>query len=150
MHAAVMERTSGQDAIAMSAAVADYTPTEPAKEKVKKADGPVTITLNRTKDILGDLGKLPLLERAAGARPSRQLIATAAYVVFWQGMPIIANDVSRHDAGFDVDTNAVTLVTAARSRRRPAAVEGRRRGEILDRIEQFLIAVPAKDAKVRA
>ena len=58
MHAAVMERTSGQDAIVMSAAVADYTPTEPAKEKVKKADGPVTIT-NRTKDILGDLGKLP-------------------------------------------------------------------------------------------
>ena len=59
MHAAVMERTDGQDAIVMSAAVADYTPAEPADEKVKKADGPVTITLNRTKDILGELGKLP-------------------------------------------------------------------------------------------
>ena len=36
MHAAVMERTSGQDAIVMSAAVADYTPAEPAKKKMKK------------------------------------------------------------------------------------------------------------------
>ncbi len=43
----------------MSAAVADYTPAEPAAQKVKKSDGPVTITLHRTKDILGDLGKLP-------------------------------------------------------------------------------------------
>ena len=43
----------------MSAAVADYTPAAPAPQKVKKADGPVTITLNRTKDILGELGKLP-------------------------------------------------------------------------------------------
>ena len=49
----------GPDAVIMSAAVADYTPAEPAPQKVKKSDGPVTITLNRTKDILGELGKLP-------------------------------------------------------------------------------------------
>ena len=36
---AVMERADGQDAIVMSAAVADYTPAEPAQKKVKKADG---------------------------------------------------------------------------------------------------------------
>src|SRR5690349_2974081 len=46
MHAAVMERVSGQDAVIMSAAVADYTPADPAAMKFKKADGPVTITLN--------------------------------------------------------------------------------------------------------
>ena len=59
MHAAVMDRVDGQDAVVMSAAVADYTPAAPANQKVKKSDGPVTITLNRTKDILGELGKLP-------------------------------------------------------------------------------------------
>src|SRR6478736_5933764 len=51
----VKERTSGQDAIVMSAAVADYTPAEPAQQKVKKSDGALTITLHRTKDILGEL-----------------------------------------------------------------------------------------------
>src|SRR5688500_1897917 len=59
MHAAVMERAADQDAIIMAAAVADYAPAEPAAKKMKKGDGPVTITLNRTKDILGDLGRLP-------------------------------------------------------------------------------------------
>src|SRR5918993_24916 len=59
MHAAVIERAPGRDVVIMAAAVADYTPAEPSPQKVKKSDGPVTITLERTKDILGDLGKLP-------------------------------------------------------------------------------------------
>src|SRR5687767_13733401 len=59
MHAAVMERAAGRDVVIMSAAVADYTPAESSSQKVKKTDGPLTISLTRTKDILGDLGALP-------------------------------------------------------------------------------------------
>ena len=64
-----MERAAAQDAIVMSAAVADYTPARPARDKVKKADGPVTITLNRTTDILADLGRLLLDEPEEPAAP---------------------------------------------------------------------------------
>ena len=117
MHAAVMERDSGQDAIVMSAAVADYTPAEPAAQKVKKADGPVTITLNRTKDILGELGKLPSRKQGLPvlvgfAAETSDVVAYAKSKLQQKAADlIVANDVSRSDAGFDVETNAVTLVT---------------------------------------
>ena len=63
---------------------------------------------------------------------------------------IVANDVSRSDAGFDVDTNAVTLVSASGAEDVPLQSKTAVAARILDRIEQFLIAVPAKDAKVKA
>ena len=63
---------------------------------------------------------------------------------------IVANDVSRSDAGFDVDTNAVTLVTSSATEDIPLQAKSAVAQKILDRIEQFLIAVPSKDAKVRA
>ena len=154
MHAAVMERTNGQDAIVMSAAVADYTPAEPAKQKVKKADGPVTITLNRTKDILGELGKLPSRKQGLPvlvgfAAETNDVVAYAKSKLKEKAADlIVANDVSRSDAGFDVDTNAVTLVTARGLRRHSAAVEDAPiAARILDRVEQFLIAVPEQERR---
>ena len=155
MHAAVMERASGQDAIVMSAAVADYTPAEPAPQKVKKADGPVTITLNRTEDILGELGKLPSRkQRLAGAgrlcrRNQRRRGLRDLETQTEGGRLIVANDVSRTDAGFDVETNAVTLVSASGAEELPLQAKMALRRRILDRIEQFLVAVPAKNAPSR-
>ena len=156
MHAAVMERVAGQDAVIMSAAVADYTPAAPAPQKVKKTDGPLTITLNRTKDILGELGKLPSRKQGmpvlVGFAAETNDVVTYAQSKLKDKAAdlIVANDVSRADAGFDVDTNAVTLVTAAGAEDVPLQSKSAVASKILDRIEQFLIAVPAKDAKVRA
>ena len=156
MHAAVMERASGQDAIVMSAAVADYTPAAPAQQKVKKADGPLTITLNRTRDILGELGKLPSRRQGLPvligfAAETNDVVAYAQSKLKEKGADmIVANDVSRADAGFDVDTNAVTLVTGGGSEEIPLQAKSAVAATIVDRIEQFLIAVPLKDAKVRA
>jgi len=156
MHAAVMDRTDGQDAIIMSAAVADYSPAEPAKKKMKKGDGPVTITLNRTKDILGDLGKLPSRKQGVPvlvgfAAETNDVTAYAKSKLKEKAADlIVANDVSRSDAGFDVDTNAVTLVTASSAEDIPLQAKSAVAARILDRIEQFLIAVPAKNAKVKA
>ncbi len=59
---------------------------------------------------------------------------------------IVANDVSRSDAGFDVDTNAVTLVTGGGAEDMPLQSKSAVAARILDRVEQFLIAVPAKNA----
>jgi len=142
MHAAVMERAVEQDAIVMSAAVADYTPAEPAVQKVKKSDGPLTITLNRTKDILGDLGKLPSRRQGLPvlvgfAAETSDVVAYATSKLHSKAADlIVANDVSRADAGFDVDTNAVTLVTRAGAEDIPLQAKSAVAARILDRIER--------------
>lgn len=153
MHRAVMDRVEGQDIVVMSAAVADYTIAEPAKDKVKKSDGPMTITLSRTKDILGDLGKLPSRKQGTPilvgfAAETTDVISYARSKLQQKGADlIVANDVSRSDAGFDVDTNAVTLVTASSADDVPLQAKSAVAAKILDRIEQFLIAAPARTLK---
>ncbi len=156
MHAAVMARTDGQDAVIMAAAVADYTPASPSDSKVKKAEGDLTITLNRTKDILGDLGRLP--SRTQGVPVLIGFAAETHDVVkYAQGKLekkvvdlVVANDVSRADAGFDVDTNAVSLVTAAGVEDVPLQSKAAVAARILDCVEQLLIAVPVRNAAAKA
>src|SRR5688500_2486212 len=115
MHAAVMQAAAGADAIIMAAAVADYTPTTASPAKVAKADGPITLTLTRTRDILADLGA----GRAGRSRPVLVGFAAETDDVLQKARDkrarkrvdlIVANDVSKSDRGFDVETNAVTIV----------------------------------------
>lgn len=145
MHAAVMARADAADVVIMAAAVADYT-IDPAAQKIAKADGPLVLTLRRTRDILADVGALP--SRAQG-RPV--LIGFAAethdVVVHARGKLerkkadlIVANDVSRTDAGFDVDQNAVTLVSATDVTEVPLQPKLGVARHILDRVEQLLPA----------
>lgn len=156
MHAAVMDRAAGQDAVIMSAAVADYTPASPAVTKVKKGEGPLTITLNRTRDILADVGKLPSRKQrmpvlVGFAAETTDVIVYAQSKLQQKGADlIVANDVSRSDAGFDVETNAVSLVSAAGVEEVPLQAKSAVAARILDRVEQFLIAIPAKNAPLKA
>jgi phosphopantothenoylcysteine decarboxylase/phosphopantothenate--cysteine ligase len=115
MHAAVMTAVRGADIVVMAAAVADYTPHRRAG-KIEKSDGPLSLELVRTADILADVGRLrggagaPVIVGFAAesgdpvARAREKLVRKNADM-------IVANDISRPDAGFDTDTNAVTLVT---------------------------------------
>jgi phosphopantothenoylcysteine decarboxylase/phosphopantothenate--cysteine ligase len=150
MHAAVMERVGSGDAVIMAAAVADYTPAEPSAEKVKKADGPATITLNRTKDILGELGGLPSRKQGRPvlvgfAAETRNVVEYAKNKLRQKRADlIVANDVSREDSGFDTDTNAVTLVTGGGAEELPLQPKSAVAAQILDRVERLLAAVPAK------
>ena len=152
MHAAVTTRVANQDAVIMAAAVADYTPAAPSDQKVKKGDGALTITLNRTKDILGDLGRLP--SRARGvpvlvgfAAETHDVVSYAQDKLAKKAVDlIVANDVSRAGAGFDVDTNAVTLVAKTGVEDVPLQSKGAVAARILDRVEQLLGAVPAANA----
>ena len=144
MHAAVMARASERDVIVMAAAVADYTPAAPAAEKVKKTDGPLTITLHRTKDILGELGQLPSRRQklpvlVGFAAETRDVVAYAQDKLTQKGVDlVVANDVSRPDAGFDVDTNAVTLVSPDGIEELPLQAKSAVAAKILDRVEQLL------------
>jgi phosphopantothenoylcysteine decarboxylase/phosphopantothenate--cysteine ligase len=156
MHAAVMAHLAGRDAVIMSAAVADYTPAEQSPHKVKKDDGPVTITLKRTKDILAELGKLPSRKQrlpvlVGFAAETRDVVTYAQRKLKQKDVDlIVANDVSRTDAGFDVDTNAVTLVWSTGTEELPLQTKSAVAATILDRIEQFLAAVPAPNAALKA
>ena len=144
MHDAVMRLAAEADVVVMAAAVADYSPVRRSPDKVSKSDGPMTLTLERTRDILAELGQMP--SRAGGTPLLVGFAAeTGAAVAKAQAKRarkqidlIVANDVSRADAGFDVDTNAVTLVTADHSEDVPLQSKSAVAGVILDRIERLL------------
>lgn len=148
MHAAVMRHAPDADVVVMAAAVADYTVSDVAAQKIAKDEGPLTLTLTRTRDILGDLGRLP--SRAAGRRPvlvgfaaeTHDVIAHARAKLVRKAVDlIVANDVSQSDRGFEVDTNAVTLIGPDQVDEVPLAAKAVVAGRILDRVESLLDAV---------
>ena len=147
MHAAVMRDATRADVVIMAAAVADYTPAAPASQKVQKSDGPITLTFERTADILAELGRLP--SRSSTGVPmlvgfaaeTADTVARARDKRLRKGIDlIVANDVSRGDAGFDVETNAVTLIDADGERTVPLQNKANVAAAVLDRVEHLLRA----------
>jgi phosphopantothenoylcysteine decarboxylase / phosphopantothenate---cysteine ligase len=144
MHEAVMARAGSVHIAIMAAAVADYTPALRNEQKVQKGSDSLTLVLNKTSDILGDLGYRRL---ASGKGPLLVGFAAETENVVTKAIEkrdrkhadlIVANDVSRSDAGFDVDTNAVTIVGAAGAETLPLQTKAHVAAEILDRVEQLL------------
>ena len=145
MHEAVLGRAAAMDVIVMAAAVADYAP-ERAPQKMAKGSGPLTLMLHRTPDILADLGRQRL---AAGKGPLLVGFAAETEDVVARAREkrerkhadlIVANDVARTDAGFEVDTNAVTIVGPDGAEPLPLQSKARVAAEILDRVERLLAA----------
>jgi phosphopantothenoylcysteine decarboxylase/phosphopantothenate--cysteine ligase len=144
MHGAVMREAPGADVVIMAAAVADFTPAEPVPVKLAKSDAPLTVTLKPTRDILAELGALP--SRADGVPVLVGFAAETGDVVARarekrarkKADLIVANDVSRADAGFDVATNAVTLVSADAEQELPLQSKDAVAAVILDRVEALL------------
>jgi len=144
MHHAVMARADGADVAVLAAAVADYAPVDPAPQKVSKGDDIISITLKKTPDILGELGarrlssgKGPLL--VGFAAETEDLVARAAAKRERKHADlIVANDVSRADAGFEVDTNAVTIIGPERKETLALQTKARVAAAILDRVEALL------------
>ena len=154
MHGAVMTRADAADVAILSAAVADYAPVERAAQKVPKGDDTISVTLRKTPDILGDLGarrlssgRGPLL--VGFAAETEDVIARAkAKREQKHADVIVANDVSRSDAGFDVDTNAVTIVGPDGAEPLPLQTKARVASAILDRIEALLSRRPAETGRL--
>ena len=151
MHGAVLHHAERADVVIMAAAVADYTPERRAEQKISKRDDQLTLVLRKTPDILADLGarraasgRGPLLVGFA-AETENVVARAAAKREAKQVDLIVANDVSREDAGFEVDTNAVTIVGAGGPETLPLQSKDRVAMAILDRIEELLAKQPAKD-----
>ena len=150
MHQAVVSRAAETDVVVMAAAVADYAPVERAGQKVAKEGDTLTLILKKTTDILGELGQRrvatgvgPVLIGFAAETEDVVAHATAKRERKHADL-IVANDVSRTDAGFDVDTNAVTIVGPGGAETLPLQSKTRVAAEILNRVERLLTARAAK------
>jgi phosphopantothenoylcysteine decarboxylase/phosphopantothenate--cysteine ligase len=113
----VLARVEQVDCFIASAAVSDWKPQARASQKVKKGEGPETLTLVRTPDVLAEAS-----QRVAGRARRPALVGFAAEterVVEYarsklerKGLDaIVANDVTAPGAGFGVETNRVTVLT---------------------------------------
>jgi phosphopantothenoylcysteine decarboxylase / phosphopantothenate---cysteine ligase len=143
MRDAVVPRAPQADVVIMAAAVADYAPSAAAEQKIHKESDTLSLTLVRTPDILAELGRQragkdrPLLvgfaaetdDVAAGARRKQREKSLDL---------VVANDVSRHDIGFEVDANEVTLVTASGEETLPRQSKSAIALQIVQRIENLL------------
>ncbi|MBU0716381.1 MAG: phosphopantothenoylcysteine decarboxylase [Verrucomicrobia bacterium] len=114
MLAAVKRYLSQCDALIMAAAVADWRPRRVSAQKIKKATGYRLLCLEPTPDILKQLrskkGRRVFIGFAA---ETERLLTGARRKLAEKGLDlVVANDVSRRDAGFEVDTNRVTLLEA--------------------------------------
>lgn len=115
---AVLATLPTADVLIMAAAVADYRPETVAAEKIKKDDGGLNLNLIRTEDILYRVGS----QRAPGQRPyvlvgfaaeTQEMLQNAQGKLRRKNADfIIANDVSKSGAGFAVETNIVTILSA--------------------------------------
>jgi len=112
MLAAVEELLPGQDALVMTAAVADWRPKQVSGTKLKKAAMKPTLELEATPDILKTLRPLKQGRLFVGfAAETGDPLAEARRKLESKGLDlIVANDVTQPDAGFAVDTNRVTLL----------------------------------------
>ena len=113
MHRAVLKNLAEATIVIMAAAVADYRPVEQHANKIKRGSGRLVLEFESTPDILADVsrrkGERTLVGFAAEtdhvAEHARQKLAEKAVDL------IVANDVTAAGAGFDHDTNVVTLYT---------------------------------------
>jgi len=110
---AVLAAAGGADVVVMAAAVADFRPVEVADRKLKKSGGVPQLVLEPTVDILAALGqrRRPDQTLVGFAAETDDLRANALDKLTRKGADlVVANDVSAEGAGFEHDTNAVTIV----------------------------------------
>lgn len=143
MREATVARAPQAEVVIMAAAVADYMPAAPADQKLHKDRDNLTLTLVRTPDILRELSAL----RAGSRRPllvgfaaeTTDVVASARTKRREKGIDlIVANDVSRTDAGFEVDDNEVTLVSEDGEESLPLQPKAAVAARVVERIESLL------------
>ena len=113
MSQAVARERSNASVFIGAAAIADYRPAQRADQKIKKSNDSITLTLERTPDVLSQVAAA----RENGmlvigfAAETENMLANARAKLFSKNVDaIVANDVTRADSGFDSATNAITII----------------------------------------
>jgi phosphopantothenoylcysteine decarboxylase/phosphopantothenate--cysteine ligase len=144
MRDAVLHRVGAVDFFIAAAAVSDWRPSERAPQKRKKgsASEAESLRLERTPDVLAEAAKAV---RSAPRRPvlvgfaaeTERLVENASAKLLRKGLDaIVANDVSRKDAGFAVDTNVVTVLSRGGERLEFSGTKA----EVADHLWDFILA----------
>lgn len=137
LYDAVVSRAAGFDAILMAAAPADYRPERATNQKIKKTGGKLVLTLVENPDIAQKLGemKAPGQVLVAFAAETGENLENAREKRRKKNADLIVlNDVTRPGAGFDVDTNIVTLIGDAGEEALPELPKRVVADKILDRV----------------
>lgn len=115
MYEAVMDRMEQMDIIVKAAAVSDYRPAIKADKKIKKNEETLTLTLEKTKDILKAVGERKTTQFLVGfAAETDNLEANALQKLQRKHCDLlVANDVTLPGAGFGADSNVVHIFDAA-------------------------------------
>jgi phosphopantothenoylcysteine decarboxylase/phosphopantothenate--cysteine ligase len=112
MARAVEERFASATVVVGAAAVSDYRPASVAPQKLRKGEGPLTLELVRTPDVLGALVARKDARILVGfAADTEDVVARARAKLESKNLDVIvANDVSAPGAGFAGETNAAVLL----------------------------------------
>ena len=140
MRRTVLAECQQYDVIIKAAAVLDWRPKEIAEHKIKKGRGVQTLELVENPDILAELGCSRGNSRCllvGFAAETQDLIANAQEKLKKKNLDlIVVNDVSREDAGFEADTNAVKIVYRdGRMEELPLMTKAEVADQLLDRIK---------------
>jgi phosphopantothenoylcysteine decarboxylase / phosphopantothenate---cysteine ligase len=146
MSRAVEQEAANHSVFIGAAAIADYRPTQRAEQKIKKSEDQITLTLERTPDVLSQVaasrqnGMLVIgfaaetenvLENARGKLQRKNLDA------------IVANDVTREGSGFDSSTNAITIITKDQNDQTELPLLSKR--EAADRILDVIVSLRSSE-----
>lgn len=137
---AVLARGEWADVVIQAAAPADFTPAQVADSKIKKTGEGMVLALKNTTDIARALGQRKREGQilVAFAAETDQVLENAKGKLAKKNADlIVANDVTRADAGFGVDTNAVTLISRQDERALPVMSKRAVADAILDRVTQL-------------
>jgi phosphopantothenoylcysteine decarboxylase/phosphopantothenate--cysteine ligase len=112
MRKAVLNHLKGCSIVIMAAAVSDYRPMVMSEKKLKKSEFSLSLELERTKDILEEIGKNKGDRILIGfAAETEELIANAKKKLIEKNLDfIVINDVTKPGAGFGADTNQVKII----------------------------------------
>ena len=137
MFEAVTANSADKDIVILSAAVADYRPTEVADNKIKKKEGDMSIPLTRTKDIIATLGAdKPEGQFLCGfSMETENMLENSRGKLERKNLDmIVANNLKVAGAGFATDTNVITLITKEDAKELPLMSKQEAAGAILDAI----------------
>jgi phosphopantothenoylcysteine decarboxylase/phosphopantothenate--cysteine ligase len=112
MRQAVLKLLPQATIVIKTAAVSDYRPKSLASQKIKRS-GPITLELEPTADILGEISRHKQSQLIVGfAAETQNALENARRKLASKSLDaIVVNDVSREGVGFDSDRNAVTIIT---------------------------------------
>lgn len=137
---AVLREAGGADVLVMAAAVSDFTPAAPEREKIRRSAGVRSIELAPTPDVLRAVREQnPGLFMVGFAATHGDPASDAREKLEKKGADIVVgNDISREGVGFGAEENEVHVVTGRGERFVPRATKAEVAGEILDEIQALI------------